>query len=91
MYARTNRRYNERRLCASLERITAIYIYIYIFQCMLERTGAIKNVGCGPTWNGLPLNTNITVYAITNRCYNERRLWASLERINPKYIYFNVR
>ena len=30
-------------------------------------------VGCGPVWNGLPLNTYISIYARTNRCYNERR------------------
>ena len=33
-------------------------------------------VGCGPAWNGLPLNTYISMYARTNRCYKERRLWA---------------
>ena len=81
MYARTNRRYNERRLCASLERITAIYIYIYIFQCMLERTGAITNVGCGPTWKGLPLNTYISMYA---------RLWAGPPPLPPKVISWTI-
>jgi len=24
------------------------------------------------SWNGLPLNTYISMYARTNRCYNER-------------------
>ena len=29
-------------------------------------------VGCGPACNGLPLNTYISKYARTKRCYNER-------------------
>jgi len=63
---------------------------IHILQYMLERTDAITNVGCGPAWNGLPLNTYISVFARTKQCYNERRLWANLERITAKYIYYIV-
>ena len=29
-------------------------------------------LGCGPSWNGLPLNTHISMYTKTNRYYNER-------------------
>jgi len=34
-------------------------------------------------WNGLPLNTYISMYARTNRCYNERG-----SRIN--YVRSNI-
>ena len=31
-------------------------------------------------WDGLPLNTYISMYARTNRCYNERGSWTSCVR-----------
>jgi len=65
-------------------------ILYYIFPVQMVVLDGNCAVGCRPAWNGLQLNTYISVYAKTNRCYNERRLRASLERITAKYIYFSV-
>ena len=46
-------------------------------------------VGCG-TWNGLPLNTRISLYARTNRCYYERDYRTSYVRSRiPHRIYID--
>ena len=69
--------------------LTFLILY-YTFPVQMVVLDGNCAVGCGPAYNGLPLNTYISVYARTNRCYNERRLWAGLERITAKYIYFSV-
>ena len=43
---------------------------------MYARTNRCYNERRLWAWNGLPLNTYISMYARTNRCYNVRRLWA---------------
>jgi hypothetical protein len=50
-------------------------ILYYIFPVQMVVLDGNCAAGCGPACNGLPLNTYIAVYARTNRCYNERRLW----------------
>ena len=50
-------------------------ILCYIFSVQMVVLDGNCAVGCGPAWKGLPLNTYIAVYARTNRCHNERRLW----------------
>jgi hypothetical protein len=69
---------------------------------MLQRTEATTNEDLEPITfvlsltNGLPLNTYISMNAITNRCYNERGFRTNYvrsnfnERTTTKYVNFNV-
>jgi len=66
-------------------------ILYYIFPVQMVVLDGNCAVGCGPACNGLPQSKYISMYAGTNKCYKERRLWAGLERITAKYIYLNVR
>ena len=51
-------------------------ILYYIFPVQMVVLDGNFAVGCGSAWNGLQLNTYISMYATTNRCYNVRSLWA---------------
>jgi len=40
-------------------------------------------------WNGLPLNTYISIYARTNRCYNERGSSSNYVRLSILHSIYN--
>ena len=60
-----------------LNKLISYYFYTYIFDFILYFSclnGCVGRSLCSRlwAWNGLPLNTYISLYASTNRCCNER-------------------